>query len=189
MSGDFTVKVQIPQMTCPQCGADSRTITPFVSRDAVRIVYRCGSNHQYEQTVPIDSAQSGGGGNVAVRAIAHNFDEAAGLSAPGTPNALEVHFRIDHERSTERSESEIESESRALRRYTEEPAGPLEVLVMCLARELHDAEHADCDWFGHVGSTVSSFCRRACETRGINWKWVQEAITRERSEDFYTDIR
>lgn len=78
---------------------------------------------------------------------------------------------------------QIFDESGKERRFTAEPCGPLEMLVMSLARELHDAEHADCDWFGHVGSTISSFCRRACEARGLDWKWVLQAIERERLDE------
>lgn len=77
---------------------------------------------------------------------------------------------------------------RGLRVYTEEPAGPLEVLVMSLARELHDREHADCDWFSHNGSSVTGFCRRACEARGLDWKWVYAAIERERLDE-KTEVR
>jgi hypothetical protein len=66
------------------------------------------------------------------------------------------------------------------RRFTEEPAGPLELLVMALGRELHDRERPGEDWFGLVGSSVSSFCRRACEARSIDWNWMRDAISRER---------
>ena len=75
-----------------------------------------------------------------------------------------------------------------LRDVCELPAGPLEVLVMSLARELHDREHLECDWFSHNGSSVTSFCRRACEARGLDWKWVYAAIERERLDE-KTDLR
>jgi hypothetical protein len=74
----------------------------------------------------------------------------------------------------------VEFDELGPRRYTEQPAGPLELVVMVMARELHDREHPDCDWFGHVGSTVTSFCRRAVEARGLNWPWVMRAIALER---------
>lgn len=70
-----------------------------------------------------------------------------------------------------------------LRRYTEEPAGPLELLVMHLGRALHDAERPGGDWFGLVGSSVEGFCRRAMEARGLEWSWVREAIERERLDE------
>ncbi len=189
MSGDFTVKVDMPLSSCPECGAEARTITPFVSNDSVRFVYRCGSNHRYERTVPLSPSVVDAIEQRGARTLSYSFVASASSSGHSMPSALEMVFRGGREESQARAAHEVAAESRALRRYTEEPAGPLEVLVMSLGRELHDAEHVDCDWFGHTSSTVSSFCRRACEARGLNWKWVQEAITRERSEDFYTDIR
>lgn len=67
-----------------------------------------------------------------------------------------------------------------LRRYTLEPAGPFELLVMKLAREFHDEERPGEDWFGLVGSSVTSFCRRACEAGGMDWAWIRAEIERER---------
>lgn len=64
-------------------------------------------------------------------------------------------------------------------RYTEESAGPLEPLVMCAARQLHDDERSGEDWLEFAGSTVTSYCRRAIEARGLEWKWIMEAIARE----------
>ena len=70
------------------------------------------------------------------------------------------------------------------RRYTEDPTGPLETVVMYLARELHYRERPGDDWFGLVGSSVTSCCRRAIEARGLDWRWIHGAITKERmSED------
>lgn len=69
------------------------------------------------------------------------------------------------------------------RRFTEEPAGPLNLLVMALGRELHDRERPGEDWFDLVGSSVGGYCRRACEARGLDWKWVVEAIQRERLDE------
>lgn len=77
----------------------------------------------------------------------------------------------------------VEPRVGALRKYTEEPCGPLEVLVMSMARDLHDAERPDDDWFGLVGSSVSSFCRRACEARRISWTWMSDAIRKERMDE------
>ena len=65
------------------------------------------------------------------------------------------------------------------RKYSEEPAGPLELLVMALGRELHNRERPGDDWFDLVGSSVAGYCRRACEARGIHWDWVRLAIVRE----------
>jgi hypothetical protein len=56
-------------------------------------------------------------------------------------------------------------------------------MVMRLARECHDREHPDCDWFGHSGSTVTSFCRMAVELHGLDWKWVMQGIAAERMRD------
>ena len=77
-----------------------------------------------------------------------------------------------------------------LRRFTREPAGPLEVMVMCLGRELHDRERPGEDWFslaagtmscfGPEGGTVADYCARACENRGISWLWVASEIGVER---------
>lgn len=68
---------------------------------------------------------------------------------------------------------------RTPRTYTEHPCGPVELLSMVLGRELFERERPDEDWFGLVGSSVSSFCRRACEERGIDWDWVRGAIFSE----------
>lgn len=71
-------------------------------------------------------------------------------------------------------------ESSSTRRYSAEPSGPLETLVLCAARELHDAERPGEDWFDLVGSSVTSFCRRAMEARGLEWRWIMDGIASER---------
>lgn len=69
------------------------------------------------------------------------------------------------------------------RLYTSEPAGPVELLVMCLARELHDRERPGERWSDLDRTTALGFCRLACESRGIEWGWVADAVTRERLDD------
>lgn len=80
--------------------------------------------------------------------------------------------------------------SEKLRRFTKGPAGPLEVLVMSLGRELHSRERPGADWlsletgteswYGVEAGTVTDYCARACDTRGVSWSWVVEAIKIER---------
>lgn len=161
MSGDFTVLVPLPLPTCPECGAVARNVTPFISGELVCYVYRCLNGHRYEQAA------------TNVQGAVETQQERADL-VPLHGN-FGVHCKW--------GPLQIFDESGKERRFTAEPCGPLEMLVMSLARELHDAEHADCDWFGHVGSTISSFCRRACEARGLDWKWVLQAIERERLDE------
>lgn len=72
---------------------------------------------------------------------------------------------------------------RTPRTYTEDPVGPLELLSMVIGRELFERERPDEDWFGLVGSSVSGFCRRACEERGIDWNWMRLHIVCERTRD------
>lgn len=127
-----------------------------------------------------------GGGTVKMRC--ENGHEWDSKSARVVVHQLPDEHRADGGAPAKVVAQAVDAAARRLRAYTEEPAGPLEVLVMSLARELHDREHVECDWFSHNGSSVAGFCRRACEARGLDWKWVYAAIERERLDE-KTDLR
>lgn len=145
---------------CPECSKPPIRYQAFVTGSSIGVVkLRCENGHEWDSK--------------SARVVVHPLGDE---------------HRANGDTITWTSARSGVYSLHGLRVYTEEPAGPLEVLVMSLARELHDREHVECDWFGHNGSSVAGFCRRACEARGLDWKWVYAAIERERLDE-KTEVR
>lgn len=148
-----------PFEACPKCSGVAIRCQGFVTIGSGTVKLHCENGHEWDSK--------------SARVVVHQLPDEH--RADGGAPAKAVVQAVD-------------AAARGLRAYTEEPAGPLEMLVMSLARELHDREHVECDWFSHNGSSVTGFCRRACEARGLDWKWVYAAIERERLDE-KTDLR
>lgn len=191
---------------CPQCGSRVVNRTHYMDRTEHPLVHECAKGHAWDALDNETMLDANGAALVTKdqtsSSIAPTDDERLtyrGRGIDGSRNSsggymgcgtLEEHCRqVRDPRSWVQMalpgwrRDALAADGSFEKRSILEPCGPLEMLVMSLARELHDAEHVDCDWFGHVGSTVSSFCRRACEARGLDWKWVLQAIERERLDE------
>lgn len=110
-------------------------------------------------------------------AVARWGREMDGETYPPTPAGHMLHTE---------QQDEVDSDPlvKGPRLYTNDPAGPLELVVMSLGRFLYEARKSPFGpWLTLPDENKLLWGSRECGIRGIDKAWVIEGVRRERNDD------